>query len=425
MQAANNRIRAIAGHINPAPAACEMSPTAAFSTGPKSADDVVIVCAVRTAVAKGLRGGFKDTMPEELLSAVLKEILERTKIDPKIVDDIAVGNVLPAGGGATVARMAMLHAGFPNTSSVYTLNRQCSSGIQACASIAAAIHSGLIEIGIGAGVESMTHGYGMKAMPTDMSEKVSANPESADCLVPMGLTSENVASEFNVSRQKQDAFAASSHKKAAAAQASGKFDSEIVPVEVKVKDAEGNTKTVVISKDEGIRAGTTAESLAKLKPAFASEGTTTAGNSSQVSDGAAAVLLMKRSTAARLNLPVLGRFVGFAVAGVPPSVMGIGPAFAIPKVLKQVGLTINDIDVFEINEAFASQAVYSVEKLGINIDKVNPNGGAIALGHPLGCTGARLVATILPELKRRNARYGIISMCIGTGMGAAAVIENE
>lgn len=298
-----------------------------------------------------------------------------------------------------------------------TVNRQCSSGLQAVANIAHAIMAGTISIGIGAGVESMTRHYGQPgAMPDSISPEVLESQEARDCMIPMGLTSENVASKFRVDREKQDRFAAASHRKAAAAQQAGKFKDEIVPVTVAGQ---------LVSADDGIRGETTAEGLAKLRAAFKADGTTTAGNSSQVSDGAAAVLLMKRKTAQRLGLPVRAKFVSFATAGVPPSVMGIGPAFAIPKALAQAGLTVGDIDVFEINEAFASQAVYSVETLGIDLAKVNPNGGAIALGHPLGATGSRQIATLLPELKRRRAKYGVTSMCIGTGMGAAAVFENE
>lgn len=262
----------------------------------------------------------------------------------------------------------------------------------------------------------MTKHYGPGAMPESISEPIQRVKQAAESLLPMGITSENVAAEFSVSRQKQDQFALESHRKAATAQKSGRFDEEIVPVLI-----EG----ILIDKDDGIREGVSLEALNKLKPAFKDDGTTTAGNSSQVSDGAAAVLLMKRKTAQNLGLPVLAKFVSFATAGVPPAIMGIGPAFAIPKALQKASLTISDIDVFEINEAFASQAVYSVEKLGIDKSKVNPNGGAIALGHPLGCTGARQIATLLPELKRRKAKYGVTSMCIGTGMGAAVVIQNE
>ncbi|NXF24654.1 THIKB thiolase, partial [Rhodinocichla rosea] len=281
--------------------------------------------------------------------------------------------------------------------------------------------------------------------PGDISSNMMDNPKARDCLIPMGITSENVAEKFGVSRKKQDAFALASQQnspalhlqniltfhalfffftRAAKAQQMGLFKTEIVPVKTTVADNEGNKKTITVHQDEGIRPSTTLEGLAKLKPAFKEDGSTTAGNASQVSDGAAAVLLAKRSKAAQLGLPVLGVLRSFAVVGVPPDVMGIGPAYAIPVAVEKAGLTLNDIDIYEINEAFASQAVYCVEKLGIPMEKVNPLGGAIALGHPLGCTGARQVVTLLHELKRRGKRaYGVVSMCIGTGMGAAAVFE--
>jgi len=239
------------------------------------------------------------------------------------------------------------------------------------------------------------------------------------------ITSENVAAEFQVSREKQDAFAAESHRKADVAQKNGWFQEEIVPVEAIVTDEEGNEKVVLADRDDGVRPGTTAEKLGKLRPAFDDDGTTTAGNASQVSDGAAAVLLMKRKTAQKLNLPILGKYVTSAVVGVPPRIMGVGPAYAIPIAVQRAGITLDQVDIFEINEAFASQAVYSVEKLGIPAEKVNPKGGAIAFGHPLGCTGARQIATLLPELKRQGKKIGVTSMCIGSGMGMAAVFESE
>ncbi|KNE59470.1 acetyl-CoA C-acetyltransferase [Allomyces macrogynus ATCC 38327] len=386
----------------------------------KSPNDVVIVSALRTPITRARKGGFKETHPEELLAAVLKATIDKTKIDPKLVEDIQVGNVLPPGGGATVARMAALYAGFPDTTALATVNRQCSSGLHAVAAIANAIATGQIDIGIGAGVESMTLGYGPLAMPQSTSDKITAFEPAADCLLPMGITSENVAEHWKIPRAKQDALAAASHAKAHAAQQQGLFNEEIVPVTITQGD-----KEVTITKDDGVRAGTTVEQLAKLKPAFKENGSTTAGNASQVSDGAAAVLLMRRSVAEKLRLPVLGKFVNFAAVGVPPKVMGIGPAFAIPAALKKAGITVNDVDIFEINEAFASQAVMSIEHLKIPFEKVNPKGGAIALGHPLGCTGARQIATILPELKRTGKKVGVISMCIGTGMGAAAVVVRE
>jgi len=399
----------------------ESFPTSNESSN-KSDEDVVVVCAVRTPIGKAKRGVFKDTHPTDLLAPVLKAVLDRTKISPNLVEDICVGTVLAPGGGATQARMAALMCGFPETTAVYTTNRQCSSGLQAFANIATAIKCGVIQIGIGAGVESMS-AYDMMSSVGELNPKFLEHPKAKDCLMSMGETSENVVEQFKISRDKQDHLAFLSYEKAEKAQKEGKFTQEIVPVTTVVKTPEGE-KTVTVSQDEGPRK-TTKEQLAKLKPAFKEGGTTTAGNSSQVSDGAAAVLAMKRGMAKKLGLPVLGTFRSFAVVGVPPSIMGIGPAFAIPEALKKANLKVSDIDVFEINEAFASQATYCIEKLGIPLEKVNPNGGAIALGHPLGCTGARQIATLLYELKRTKQRYGVISMCIGTGMGAAAVFERE
>lgn len=344
----------------------------------------------------------------------------------KLIDDIVVGNVLPAGGGATVARMAMLAAGYPETTSLMTVNRQCSSGLQAVAQVVDAIRNGTIEIGIGAGVESMTMGYGAGAMPSSISDVVQECGPAADCLLPMGITSENVAKEYKIAREKQDKLAALSHARAAAAQKNGLFDEEIIPVTTTVTDKDGKEIKVTVTKDDGIRPETTLETLSKLKPAFSADGFTTAGNASQVSDGAAAVLLMKRSTAQRLNLPIKGKFISFAVAGVPPRIMGVGPAYAIPAALKKAGLkSPQDVDIYELNEAFASQAVFCIERLGLDLAKVNPKGGAIALGHPLGCTGARQIATILPELKRTGKKIGAVTMCIGTGMGACGIVEAE
>ncbi|EEY54337.1 3-ketoacyl-CoA thiolase A [Phytophthora infestans T30-4] len=406
-----NRIRSHVANGSPAPAT------------PK--EDVVIVSALRTPITKARRGGFKDTTPDVLLGHVLQAVLKQAKVDPKLVGDIVVGNVLQPGAGAGMARMAQLAAGVPHTVPLHVVNRQCSSGLQAVANVTAAIKAGYYDIGIAAGVECMSlAGIGNDA-PTVNWERVGQVQDAMDCTVPMGITSENVAENYGISRTKQDELAALSHAKAAAAQANGWFKEEITPVSTIIKDKDGNEKSVIISQDDGVRAGTTAEKLAKLKPAFKEGGSTTAGNSSQVSDGAAAVLLMRRSVAKKMGLPILGRFVSYAVAGVPPALMGVGPAYAIPEALQKAGLSQDQIDVFEINEAFASQATYCVEKLGIPIEKVNPKGGAIALGHPLGCTGARQMSTLLYELKRKNQRFGVISMCIGTGMGAAAVIERE
>jgi acetyl-CoA acyltransferase 1 len=389
----------------------------------KSDDDVVIVSAVRTPICKAKRGGLKDTHPTDLLVTVLKAVLERVKMDPKFVQDIIVGNVLPPGGGAAAARMAMFLAGFPESVPVSTVNRQCSSGLQAFANIAGEISTRVIDIGIAAGVESMSS-YDMTSSIGDVNPKVFDDPKARDCLMSMGETSENVASQFGVSREKQDRFAYESFQKALKAQKEGRFKNEIVPVTTVIKTADGQEKSITISEDDGIRP-TTLETLQKLRPAFKENGTSTAGNSSQVSDGAAAVLAMRRSVAKRMGFPILATYRSFAVCGVPPSLMGIGPAFAIPEALKKAGLKKEDIDIYEINEAFASQALYCVEKLGLPMSKVNPNGGGIALGHPLGCTGARQIATLLNELSRTHGRYGVVSMCIGTGMGAAAVFELE
>ncbi|KAI9312400.1 Thiolase, N-terminal domain-containing protein [Dichotomocladium elegans] len=413
-----SRLQQVSSHLAP-------SDNVANKVGVKSPEDVVIVSALRSAITRARKGPFAGTLPEEILSGVFQGIIKQTGIDPAIVNDIAVGNVLPAGGGATNARMAALHAGFPETSSINTVNRQCSSGLQAVVQIATAIQAGLIEVGIGAGVESMSKNYGAASLAPSSERIADSCPAAADCLLPMGITSENVAADFNVTRAKQDAFAAASHQKAVEAQKNGWFKEEIVPLEAIVTDKDNNETTVVVDRDDGVRPGTTAEKLAKLRPAFAEDGSTTAGNASQVSDGAAAVLLMKRKTAQKLGLPILGKYITSAVVGVPPRVMGIGPAFAIPVAVERAGLKLEDIDIYEINEAFASQAVYCVEKLGIPIEKVNPKGGAIAFGHPLGCTGARQIATLLPELKRQGKKLGVTSMCIGSGMGMAAVFERE
>ncbi|TXT06044.1 hypothetical protein VHUM_03517 [Vanrija humicola] len=391
-----------------------------------SADDVVIVSAVRTPIAKGRKGGFKDAQTEDLLKAVLAESVKRAGVDPALIGDITVGNVLPPGGGATTARMAQLAAGIPYTVPINTVNRQCSSGLIAVIDVANAIKAGTIDIGIGAGVESMTAHYGAATLPSKISEDVLAVPEAADCLIPMGITSENVAEQYKIPRSVQDEFAAKSFQKAEAAQKAGKFKSEIVPVKVKWVDPKTEEeKEVIIDSDEGIRGGVTAESLGKIKPAFKKDGATHAGNASQVSDGAAAVVLARRSVAQKLGLPILGKYVTSAVVGVPPNIMGVGPAFAIPAALKNAGITKDDVDFYEINEAFASQAIMSIDTVGIPYEKVNPNGGAIALGHPLGATGARQLATAFAEAKRTKAKVFVTSMCIGTGMGAAAVFVAE
>ncbi|KAJ4324531.1 3-ketoacyl-CoA thiolase with broad chain length specificity [Neodidymelliopsis sp. IMI 364377] len=387
----------------------------------KHDDDVVITCALRTPITKGGKGGFKDTQSADLLHGAFKALIERSGIDPKLVEDIAVGTVLAPGGGATEFRAAALAAGFPVTSAVKSLNRQCSSGLQACVDIANAIKSGMIEIGIGAGSESMSTQYGPNAV-SEFSELLESHKESANCKVPMGVLSEKMAKDKKISRADQDAFAAKSFQKAVEAQKQGLFDEEIAPLTVKWTDPKTDEeKTITVSKDDGVREGITAESLGKIRAAFAKDGSIHAGNASQISDGAAAVLLMKRSTAKRLNQPIIGKFVQASIVGVPPLLMGVGPAAAIPVVLEKTGLSKDDVDIYEINEAFASQCLFCINELGLDQKKINPKGGAIAFGHPLGVTGARQVSTLLTELRRTKQKIGVTSMCIGTGMGMAAV----
>ncbi|XP_070622986.1 3-ketoacyl-CoA thiolase, peroxisomal [Erythrolamprus reginae] len=415
------RMKVVLGHLTGSrqPRLWTPSPCRASLSGP---DDVVVVHGRRTAIARSKRGGFKETTPDELLAAVMTAVLNDVKLSPDQLGDICVGNVLQPGAGALMARVGQFISGIPETVPISCVNRQCSSGLQALINIAGGIRNGSYDIGLACGVESMS--LRSATNPGDVSSRMMDFSKARDCLIPMGITSENVAERFGISREKQDNFALASQQKATRAQKLGWFKNEIVPVKTTFTDDQGTEKTITVLQDEGVRASTSLEGLSRLKPAFQENGTSTAGNSSQVSDGAAAVLLARRSAAGQLGLPVLGVLKSFAVVGVPPDVMGIGPAYAIPVALEKAGLTVNDIDVFEINEAFASQAVYCVEKLGIPMEKVNPLGGAIALGHPLGCTGARQVVTLLNELKRKGKRgYGVVSMCIGTGMGAAAVFE--
>ncbi|KAH6617849.1 Thiolase, N-terminal domain-containing protein [Chaetomium sp. MPI-SDFR-AT-0129] len=387
----------------------------------KNPDDIVVTAALRTAICRGGKGQFKDTFSADLMAGAFKGILERSKIDPALVEDVVVGTVLAPGGGATEMRAAALVAGFPDSTAVRTLNRQCSSGLQACVDIANQIRSGMIEVGIGAGVESMSTQYGPGAV-SEFSEAFEAHTEAANCKVPMGVLSEDMAKARNITRASQDAFAAASFKKAGEAQAKGLFKEEIHPLTVKFEDPKsGETKEITVDKDDGVRAGVTAESLGKIRPAFAKDGSIHAGNASQVSDGAAAVLMMKRSTAEKLGQPILGKFVAASIVGVPPLLMGVGPWKAIPKVFELTGINKDDVDIFEINEAFASQCLWCANELGLPLEKINPKGGAIAFGHPLGCTGARQVSTLLYELKRTGKQVGVTSMCVGTGMGMAAV----
>ncbi|SCV06230.1 LANO_0H24960g1_1 [Lachancea nothofagi CBS 11611] len=382
-------------------------------------DDVVVVTAYRSAITKGFKGGFKDVNSDFLVHQFLLEFFEKApqavSENKHLIQEVACGNVLNPGAGATEHRAACLAAGVPYTAPFVAINRQCSSGLVAINDVANKIKVGQIDMGLAMGAESMSKNYGPQALG-NISPELKENKNARKCLIPMGITNENVSHQFHISRQSQDAFAAESHRKAGKAVSEGLFEDEILPI--RLPDG------TVIATDEGPRKGVTAQNLSQLKPAFIKEsGTTTAGNASQISDGVAAVLLTRRSVAESLELPILAKYVACQVVGVPPEVMGVGPAYAIPKVLKDCNLTVDDIDIFEINEAFAGQALYCINKLEIPFEKVNPRGGAIALGHPLGCTGARQVATILRELKA--GQVGVVSMCVGTGMGAAAVFVKE
>ncbi|MBL4818704.1 MAG: thiolase family protein [Deltaproteobacteria bacterium] len=383
--------------------------------------DIAILSSVRTPMGKGYKGSLKDTRPDTFAAVVVKEAVKRAGVKPEQVDDLIMGCAMPeAQQGMNVARTIALLAGLPNSTSAATINRFCSSGLHAIADIAKSIEVGQVEIGDGGGVESMT-------MVPMGGFHPSANPELMESLpeayVPMGLTADNVAKKFGITREVQDQFAFQSHQRALNAIQAGYFKDEIVGFDVSIFDANGMKQTKHFDTDEGPRADTSAEVLAKLKPAFDAKGTVTAGNASQITDGAAAAVLMEKSQAESQKLPIMGYFRAFVTAGVPPELMGIGPVPAIQKLLKHTGMKKDDIGVFEINEAFAAQATYCIQELGLDPNIVNPCGGAIALGHPLGCTGARQVATILRELKRNKQRYGVCAMCIGGGMGAAALIE--
>ncbi|KAJ5883691.1 3-ketoacyl-CoA thiolase peroxisomal [Penicillium subrubescens] len=390
----------------------------------KNPDDVVITLSLRTPLTKARKGGFKDAELDYIVYALLKETLAQSKIDPALVEDVCLGNVNEAKA-AYMVRAASLAAGIPHTAGASSVNRFCSSGLKAVQDIANQISMGAIDIGIAMGAELMSATGDRLDRP--FNEEVLRNQEAADCMQPMGQTSENVGKDFGISREQQDRYAAESFRRAEAAQKAGWFDDEIAPISVKVKDPKtGEVHQVTLTRDDGIRPGTTFESLSKIRPAFPQFGDkSTGGNSSQVTDGAASVLLMRRSKAIELNQPILAKFCGATVAGVPPRVMGIGPTAAIPKLLSKFNLTKDDIDIFEINEAFASMAVYCVQNLGLDHAKVNPRGGAIALGHPLGATGARQIATILSEARRTKKKILVTSMCIGTGQGMAGLFVNE
>ncbi|PYH36203.1 putative peroxisomal 3-ketoacyl-coA thiolase (Kat1) [Aspergillus neoniger CBS 115656] len=391
----------------------------------KNPDDIVITLAVRTPLTKARKGGLKDTALDDLLISLLTSVREKSNLDPNLVEDVCVGNVL-CPGAAYVARSAVLAAGFPVTAAASVANRFCSSGLLAVQNIANQIMAGSIDVGIAVGAESMS--TNADGGSPEMSSKIMNHPIASQNTQPMGQTSENVASQFNITREQHDRFAANSYQKAEHAQKAGWFNDEIVPVKTVIKDPKtGETKEVVVDRDDGIRYGTTAESLGKIRSAFPqwTPSATTGGNASQITDGAAGLILMKRSRAQELGQPIVAKFCGATVAGLEPRIMGIGPSIAIPKILSKFGLSKEDIDIFEINEAFASMGTYCVQKLGLDEAKVNPRGGAIAFGHPLGCTGARQVVTALSELRRQNKRIAVTSMCVGTGMGMAGIFVSE
>jgi acetyl-CoA acyltransferase len=388
--------------------------------------EAVIVSAVRTAVGKAPKGTLKDTRPDEMGAAVIKEAMARVEgLQAAEIEDVIMGCAMPeAEQGMNVARASAIRAGLPVETSAMTINRFCSSGLQSIAIAADRIRTGGAEVIVAGGLETMS-------MIPMGGHIIRPNPylveHYPDFYLNMGLATENVARKYEISREEQDAFSLRSHERAARALEDEKFKDETVPLNVTFEelDEKGRKqrREVTFEKDEGVRRDTSMESLAKLKPAFHVKGTITAGNASQMSDGAAACVVMSEERARELGLKPLARFVAYATAGCPPEEMGIGPVFAIPKVLKIAGLTLDQIDLIELNEAFAAQSLAVIKELGLDPEKVNVNGGAIALGHPLGCTGAKLTATILRELERRNGRYGMVTMCVGGGMGAAGIFE--
>ncbi len=383
--------------------------------------NVVVASAVRTAVGRALKGTLRNTRPDDLAAEAMNAAVAAVPgLKPEAVQDVILGCAMPeAEQGLNIARNAVFVAGWPNTVPGETINRFCSSGLQAFAHAASHIHSGLADVVLAGGIESMS------AVPMG-GNKVSLNPKLMasypESYIAMGHTAERVAERFGVTREQQDAFAVRSHERALAAIAAGRFNDEIVPVQARIYEG-GTVRHTEFKIDEMPRAGTTLEVLAKLKPVFKATGSVTAGNSSPLSDGAAAAVLLSDKKASELGVKPLARMRGFTVVGLDPDIMGVGPVPAIQALLAQTGLTIKDIDLFEVNEAFAAQAVYCQRELGIADDRINVNGGAIALGHPLGCTGAKLSATLIHELRRRGGKYGIVSMCIGGGMGAAGLFE--
>lgn len=395
----------------------------------KQIQDAYIVAAARTPVGKAPRGMFKNVRPDDMLVHVLKAVLKQCEeLDPTAIDDVITGCAMPeAEQGINVARVALLLAGLPNSVPGMTINRFCASGLQAVALAADRIRLGEADVIIASGTESMS-------MIPMMGNKVALNPamfvqeEKVAIAYGMGITAEKVAQRWKVNREQQDEFAMTSHKRSLKAIETGEFKQEISPYPIEEKRPDSTSHEVMTVKsvkdtDEGPRADTSLEGLAKLKSVFAADGSVTAGNSSQMSDGAGAVVVMSAAALQRFNLAPIGRFIGYSVAGVPPEIMGIGPIKAIPKVLKQVGLKLDDLDWIELNEAFAAQSLAVIDELGLDRAKVNPLGGAIALGHPLGATGAIRVATLLHGLRRHHQKYGMVTMCVGSGMGAAGIFE--
>ncbi|KAL4891641.1 Thiolase, N-terminal domain-containing protein [Aspergillus ambiguus] len=393
----------------------------------KSPNDVVVLSSVRSPIARAYKGGFRDSYPEELLMPIMQSAVKRANIQPGDVNDSMIGNVLAELGFAKTGRMALNAAGFPNSTTFHTMNRQCSSSLQALTHISHSILVGQIDVGLAGGVESMTRNYTTRGIPVDVSPLLKESPIKAarDCLLPMLKTSENVASRYNVSRQEQDEYSAESQRRASHAQKTGAFGDEIVPIKARRVNPETKEETWdTVELDEGVRHGVTVEKLSSLKPVL-ENGFSTAGNSSQISDGASAAILARRSWADAHGLKPIARFAGTQVAGCEPDEMGIAPVFAIQNLYKYLGIEKNDVGVFELNEAFASQTIHCVRELGLDLDKVNPNGGAIALGHPIGATGTRQVATLLSQLKNQDKEMGIVSMCASTGMGVASLFIRE
>src|SRR5262245_47062297 len=395
----------------------------------KQIQDAYIVAAARTPVGKAPRGMFRNVRPDDMLACALKPALARCPgLDPAAVEDVIVGCAMPeAEQGMNVARIGLLLAGFPNTVSGMTINRFCSSGVQAVALAADRIRLGEADVMIAGGTESMSM-VPMGGNKPSFSPAVFEKDENIAIGYGMGITAEKVAAQWKIGREEQDLFAAESHRRAIRAMDSGEFRDEVAPYPIADRVPDLSTREVRVrardaAQDEGPRRDTSPEALAKLRPAFSVKGSITAGNSSQTSDGAGAVVLMSEAAVARHNLKPLGRFLGYSVAGVPPEIMGIGPVKAIPKVLKRVGLKQEDIEWIELNEAFAAQSLAVIRDLGLDRQRVNPLGGAIALGHPLGATGAIRVATLMHGMRRHRMKYGMVTMCIGTGMGAAGVFE--